>query len=128
MKTIKISYFNSTTESKLEDEDASVADEKEVLEELFNLEEDDESYIRIFTEKTKYQIIGEDYDSYKLFEYEFEDSKYAIIQFCNFEEIKSFMKQLFYNDLTLKKTSNKYIFKDGTRYSKDEKGNLIEDN
>lgn len=130
METIKISYFNSISENRLEDDDAYSVEKKEMIDELYYLEDDNESYVRIFTAKNNYQIICEDYDTYKLFEYDFQDSRFLIVQFCNFEEIKSFVKQLYSDrdDISLKEISDKYIYEKGSRFYKDEDGNLIEDN
>lgn len=88
---LKIFYYDQESENLLEESDAEEASVEEFIEELYELNDDNTSYIGLMTEKESYKIKSDDYDSYII--YKFDDSldEYVMSDLGDFEKCKSFL-------------------------------------
>jgi hypothetical protein len=88
---MRMYYYDDETENLLEEEDAEETTYEQWLEELFHLNDDDESYIGLIaSDSNKYRIKCDSYDSYKVYRFNRETLEYDLIDLVNFEECKSY--------------------------------------
>jgi hypothetical protein len=96
--TNKIFYYYDASQNLLEETDAEETTLDEVLDEVFELEDDDISYVGfITTEGLKYKVKSDDYDSYKIYKFNDQKNNYEFVELGDWEKCKKDLKMLFRN-------------------------------
>ena len=91
----KIFYYDDESENLLEEEDAEKTTYEEVEDELFNLEDDDTSYVGVISwDGNRHKVKCDCYDSYKIY-LKNTNVEYDLINIVDFENCKSYFKNIF---------------------------------
>jgi len=88
---VKMFYYDYESENLLEEADAEEAPLEEFIEEVYELDDDNVSYIGLITEKERYKIKSDDYDSYVIYKFDDESADYLMVDLGDFEKCKSFI-------------------------------------
>lgn len=64
---IKIFYYDDDTENLLTEDDAEETTLEEAVDELFNLADDDVSYVGFISDKERFKVKSDKYDEYKVY-------------------------------------------------------------
>lgn len=88
---VKMFYYDYESENLLEEADAEGAPLDEFIEEIYELADDNTSYVGLITEKERYKIKSDDYDSYIIYKFNDESGVYLMIDLGDFEKCKSFI-------------------------------------
>ena len=95
-----IFYYDDDTENLLTQEDAEETTPEEAIDELFNLADDDVSYVGFIYGNKRYKIKSDHYDAYKIYLFEPDHGDYILNRLVDFEECKSFiLNELFVSAL-----------------------------
>lgn len=92
---VKIFYYDDETENLLEESDAGATDLDEAIDELFNLADDDVSYIGFITESEQIKVKSDQYDHYKVYLFDVDKQDYILSTFLNFDQLKVFVVDKF---------------------------------
>ncbi len=95
----KIFYYDDESENLLEEADAEETSLEEVTDEVFNLDDDDVSYVGIIASGIKYKIKSDDYDSYKIYQFDEPGNEYILAEMGDWEKCKLFLTKLFHINL-----------------------------
>lgn len=88
---VKMFYYDYESENILEEADAEEAPLEEFIEEVYELDDDNISYIGLITEQERYKIKSDDYDSYVIYKFDDRSADYLMIDLGDFEKCKSFI-------------------------------------
>ena len=98
---IKIFYYDDDTENLLTEDDAEETTLEEAIDEVFNLPDDDTSYVGFIKDKARYQIKSDEYDAYKIYFFESIKAEYILNRLVDFEGCKDFIStELFSGSLS----------------------------
>ena len=92
----KIFYYDDESENLLKEEDAEDTSIEEVIDEVFELDDDDISYIGIIThDGDTFKIKSDHYDSYKIYKLDTTISDYQLVELGDWEKCKLYLEALF---------------------------------
>jgi hypothetical protein len=92
----KIFYYDNVTENLFAEEDAEETCLEELIEEAYELPDDDISYVGIVSNtEDKYKIKSDAYNSYKIYKFDTGKAEYIIIDLGDFEKVKMFLGSFF---------------------------------
>jgi len=89
-KTFKIFYYDDVTENELLEIDSQEVTFEELTEELYHLEDDNESFIGVLIGDEKFRIVCDDYDSYKVLEFNNDENRFILTNFLDFDGLENF--------------------------------------
>lgn len=92
---VKIFYYDDDTENLFAEEDAAETTLDEAMDELFNLADDDTSYVGFITPGGRYKVKSDDYDSYKFYRFDERENDYVMFDMGDFEKCRSFIEAEF---------------------------------
>lgn len=92
---VKIFYYDDESENLLEESDAEEAPLEEFIEEVYELNDDNTSFIGLITETDKYKIKSDDYDSYIIYKFDEGLNDYVMCDLGDFEKCKRFLSSQF---------------------------------
>lgn len=93
----KIFYYDDESENLLDELDAEETTLDEVLDEVFELSDDDVSYVGVITSSgVKYKIKSDDYDSYKIYKFNGEKNEYELAELGDWEKCKIYLTIVVY--------------------------------
>lgn len=90
---MKIFYYEDEFENLLEEQDAQQSSIEELIDYLYNLENDDISYVGFIENDQIFKITSNDYDHYIVYHYENEKDKYLYFKELNFDKLKDFVSE-----------------------------------
>jgi hypothetical protein len=89
----KLFYYDDESENLLDEEDAEETTINEVLDEVFELNDDDISYIGVIAARgDKYKIKSDDYDSYKIYKFDKLKNHYELVELGDWEKCQLYLK------------------------------------
>ena len=92
----KLFYYDDESENLLKEEDAEETSVEEVIDEVFELDDDDISYVGIITnDGISFKIKSDDYDSYKMYKLDVVTGDYQLVDLGNWEKCRLFIEALF---------------------------------
>ena len=95
MPVHKIFYYDDESENLLEEADAEETSVEQVLDEVFNLDDDNISYVGFIVSDTKYKIKSDDYDSYKIYKFDRGENEYVLHELADWEKCSLFLTRIF---------------------------------
>lgn len=95
-KINKLFYYDDESENLLNEEDAEETTLEEVLDEVFELPDDNISYVGIITDNgEKFRIKSDDYDSYKMYKFDNTRNTYELIDLGDWEKCRQQLQMVF---------------------------------
>lgn len=92
---VKIFYYNYESENLLEESDAEETSLEEFIEEVYELDDDNTSFVGLITETERYKIKSDDYDSYIIYKFDEVLNEYIMADLGDFEKCKRFITSQF---------------------------------
>ena len=92
---IKIFYYDDDTENLLTEDDAEETTLEEAVDELFNLADDDVSYVGFISEKERFKVKSDKYDEYKVYFFTEGKEEYILGEILTFDKLKKLVEDKF---------------------------------
>jgi hypothetical protein len=91
----KIFYYDDESQNLLDETDAAETTPDELLDEVFELEDDNISYVGVITGNgVKYKIKSDAYDSYKIYKFDDLKNEYELVELGDWEKCKQQLEMI----------------------------------